>query len=91
MGSHTRSALDLVYRSTEAGVSNLNFDLISRYRVLRPLGPTQLGHMYLSISSEDRSKAEAAREESRSPGFFCLEVLHPDWAKDDELRALFLE
>jgi serine/threonine protein kinase len=72
-------------------VSNLNFDLISRYRVLRPLGPTQLGHVYLSISNEERSKALAASEESRSPGFFCLEVLHPDWAKDADLRALFLE
>jgi len=73
-------------------VSSPNVERISGYRVLRSLGQTQLGRVYLSISTEERSRGAASRNDERGgPGFFCLELLHPDWARDDELRDLFLE
>ncbi len=52
-----------------------------RYRVLRPLGPTRFGHAQLAL----------LEGEGRSRGFFALELLREDWAKDEELRSSFLE
>src|SRR4051812_25358159 len=70
-------------------VDSLTVDRISRYRLLRELGQTRLGHVYLSISSEDRSGSEAGK--GHGPGFFCVELLNTRWAQDHDLRALFLD
>lgn len=75
-------------------MGSLIVDRISRYRLLRELGQTRLGHVYLSIATEDRAGAHLGADKSgksRSPGFFCLELLNTSWAQDQDLRALFLD
>lgn len=56
-------------------------DALLRYRVLRSLGPTHFGHAQLAL----------LEGEGRSKGFFALELLREDWARDAELRECFLE
>lgn len=62
-------------------IANLRVDPVSRYRVLRQLGQTQLTRIYLV----------ALREAGPSLGLLALELLRPDLARDSDLRALFLD
>src|SRR4051812_26392407 len=62
-------------------IANLKVGPVSRYRVLRQLGQTQLTRNYLVVR----------RDAGSSLGLLALELLRPDLARDCDLRALFLD